>query len=115
VLFISAIECPAMCKYSYKAFYDYFCHTYPRGFVMQGSFLFTGIYAAAVAAAKAADPQNRTLWSLSSGLLFAIFPYTMVALMPTTKNIMRNVSTAAEGSHTAQPGLASQAAGQNAV
>lgn len=50
-----------------------------------------GIHAAAIAAAKAADPQIKTLWALSSGLLFAIFPYTMVVLMPTTKRILRQV------------------------
>lgn len=101
-----------MSKYSYKAFYDYFCHTYPRGFVMQGSFLFTGIHAAAIAAAKAVDPQNRTLWSLSSGLLFAIFPYTMLALMPTTKKFLRQVGPAAHRKrHTGCVGLARQAPG----
>lgn len=62
-----------------------------RGFKLQGSFLLMGIHAAAIAAAKAADPQIKTLWALSSGLLFAIFPYTMVVLMPTTKRILRQV------------------------
>jgi hypothetical protein len=62
-----------------------------RGFNLQGSFLFLGIHAAAVAAAKAGDKQNNVLWSTSGALLFAIFPYTMVALMPTTKRILRQV------------------------
>jgi hypothetical protein len=62
-----------------------------RGFKLQGSFLFTGINAAAIAAAKTSDQNNKALWSVSSGLLFAIFPYTMLLLMPTTKRILRQV------------------------
>jgi hypothetical protein len=62
-----------------------------RSFKVQGSVLFLGTNAAAIAAAKAADKYNKMLWSLSSGLLFAIFQYTMLAHMPTTKRILRQV------------------------
>jgi hypothetical protein len=62
-----------------------------RGFKLQGSFLFLGIHAAAVAAAKSAEKRNSVLWTVSGSLLFAIVPYTMVVLMPTTKRILQQV------------------------
>jgi hypothetical protein len=68
-----------------------------RGFKLQGSFLFLGINAAAIAAAKAADKHTKVLWSLSSGLLFAVFPYTMLAHMPTTNRILRQVRQLCSG------------------
>lgn len=62
-----------------------------RGFKLQGAFACLGTSAAAAAAVMSADKQAKMMWALSGALMFAVFPYTMVALMPHTKKIMRKV------------------------
>jgi hypothetical protein len=62
-----------------------------RGFILQGSFLVLGTCATAVTAAKADHTYGRVMWSLSSALLLAVVPYTIVVLMPTTQRILRQV------------------------
>jgi hypothetical protein len=44
-----------------------------------------------IAAAKSADKDSKLLWSLSSGLLGAVWPFTLLVMMPTNKKILQQV------------------------
>lgn len=58
---------------------------------MQGVFAVSSICSSFISAAKSPDQQTKQLWQLAGSLMFAVFPYTMIVLMPTTRKIMRQV------------------------
>jgi hypothetical protein len=63
--------------------------------MMQGVFAIASIWSSFVSAARSPDQETKQLWQLAGSLMFAVFPYTMIALMPTTKKILRQVRSAA--------------------
>lgn len=58
---------------------------------LQGGLAILGSHAAMVAAAKSPDSDAKLLWGLSSGLLGAVWPWTLLAMMPTNKKILKQV------------------------
>jgi hypothetical protein len=44
-----------------------------------------------VAAAKSVDSDAKLLWGVSSGLLGAVWPFTLLVMMPTNKKILQQV------------------------
>ncbi|WIA10279.1 hypothetical protein OEZ85_010474 [Tetradesmus obliquus] len=88
-LFITAVEHPAAMKDSCSNFYSYFTQMFPRAARLQGGLAILGSHAAMVAAAKSPDSDAKLLWGLSSGLLGAVWPWTLLAMMPTNKKILK--------------------------
>jgi len=47
-----------------------------------------------IAAAKAADHDEKLGWRLSGVLIGAVFPFTMLVMMPTNKTILKQARMA---------------------
>lgn len=58
---------------------------------MQGALALVGSHAAMIAAAKAADKDSKLLWAVSGAALVAVWPFTLFAMMPTNKTILKQV------------------------
>jgi hypothetical protein len=69
----------------------YFCVSACRAARLQGGLAFLGSHAAMIAAAKSANQDSKLLWSLSSGLLGAVWPFTLLVMLPTNKKILQQV------------------------
>eukprot|EP00775_Hariotina_reticulata_P010941 gene10941-11095_t len=88
-LFISAVEHPAELEHGVSSFYTYFPAMYKRAAKLQGGLSFLGAHAAMIAAAKTSDHDAKMGWRLSGLLIGAVFPFTMLAMMPTNKTILK--------------------------
>ncbi|KAF8069484.1 hypothetical protein HT031_001600 [Scenedesmus sp. PABB004] len=69
---------------------------YPRAAKLQGGLAVVGASAAAVAASRAPDAGAARLWAAAAALLGGVWPWTLFAMMPTNKTILKQDAAAAE-------------------
>lgn len=76
------------------AHFAFFPAMYGRAARLQGGLAVLGSHAAMVAAAKAGSRGEQLAWSAAGAALGAVWPWTLLAMMPTNKTILKQVGWA---------------------
>ncbi|GBF97902.1 hypothetical protein Rsub_10257 [Raphidocelis subcapitata] len=102
-LFISAVEQPALLEVdpSGKLAAQRFGAMYKRAAPLQGALALVGS-AAAITAAAQGGHCSRVLWGGSGALLLSVWPYTLLAMMPTNKKLINKEGSEEERAELAQ-------------